>query len=171
MLATRRPVGGRQRRKLVWSSSNATVARSVGAGQSLNDDLLSNLRVAGSSVLGGTVIRTHSWVYVRFLTADTGPSVFMGYLVDTAPTGTNLINAQTDQQLDWMLLEFRTPSSGDGGQRLDVGTTELITAYKHDLRSKRKMEELGERYFFCITNTGSNSITYSRFTRTLVALP
>jgi hypothetical protein len=40
-----------------------------------------------------------------------------------------------------------------------------------DLRSKRKMRQMGERYFFVINNGGAATATFSIFTRTLVLLP
>jgi len=46
------------RRKLVWATSSTLV--SLGASPTFNNiDLLANLRVAGSSVLGATIMRTH----------------------------------------------------------------------------------------------------------------
>jgi hypothetical protein len=68
-------------------------------------------------------------------------------------------------ELDWMLLD------------LAIGTFSGATAdatfpWSVDLRAKRKMQELGQRYFLSVTNpSGVAALTYELFARTLIALP
>jgi hypothetical protein len=52
-------------------------------------------------------------------------------------------------------------------------TTPTVTelGFNIDIRSKRRIEELGEKYFLTLHNPDTTGVTISAFTRTLVALP
>jgi hypothetical protein len=157
------------RRKLVWAT-NQLASTSVGAGAKLNMvDLLGNLETPGASTLGATVMRTRMNVAATFLTTDTGPGVIFGLIVDDAVTVTNLdpANAFGD---DWMLLRTFGPTAAYPGTATVQGTN-WFCSLMIDLRAKRKIEELAERYFLCMTNQGSAAVQFGAFTRTLIALP
>jgi hypothetical protein len=93
--------------------------------------------------------------------------VFCGWIVDSAPTVTNLSPA-TQFTLDWMLLRNLNP--GVARQAVLLGTS-VGYGEVYDLRAKRRIEELGEKYFLCIENVGTSTVTLGLFTRTLIALP
>ena len=139
----------------------------MATGTKQNIDLLANLKVAGSSVLGATIMRTHCSLSFSEASADTGQGVIAGFIVSDAPTTVNL-DPSTQFGLDWMLLRPLGPSGT--GNEIVIGTT-LFWGHTIDLRSKRKIEELGEQYLLCLFNNGSGTVSVSRFTRTLIALP
>jgi hypothetical protein len=162
--------GRSARRKTVWATANdASIPLAAGATEG-PFDLLSNLEVAGSSILGATIVRAHATLHVNFLASDTAPFVDVGWLVDTAPpTGADLINPQTQLGLDWQLLRGIGPASSEG-----AGTINGLTwfcAWNIDLKGKRKIHQLGEKYFFVITNAGTAAINYTIWQRSLVMLP
>jgi hypothetical protein len=164
-------VGGRRpaRRKLVWAtdSFNAVV---VGAGAKLPQrDLLANLEVAGSSILGATIMRTHSKLSFSEATADTGQGCYAGFIVNSAPTVTNLDPSSAAAfGDDWMLHTALGPPTAL--QWVVIGTTEYW-GYDLDIRAKRRIEELSEKYWLTMINAGSGSVTIGGFTKTLLALP
>jgi hypothetical protein len=162
-----------QRRKLVWATSSV-IRRIVGAGTTTDPiDLLANLEVAGSSVLGATVMRTHTNLFATFGIAATQPGFYVGYLVDSAPApGANLINPGAQFGLDWMWLNLLGPGNAVSAVPLPP-TTPTVTelGFNIDIRSKRRIEELGEKYFLTLHNPDTTGVTISAFTRTLVALP
>ena len=159
----------RQRRKLVWATDFFSGVN-VGAGAKLPQrDLLANLEVAGSSVLGATIMRTHFRFVAQGVLTD-GPSLFHGFIVNTAPTVTNLDPSSSAAfGYDWMLLD--TLSAGTALNSYSPTSTTLTFGTTIDLRSKRKIEELAEKYWYVLTNVTASAITVSGFTRTLVALP
>jgi len=154
-----------QHRKLVWATSSVT--HTIAAGAKTNDDLLANLETVGASVLGATIMRIHTKIAITQTAADASLGVFAGWIVDTAPTVTNLDPA-TSFGDDWMLLTELAPSTGTQVQT--VGTV-IFYGENFDIRSKRKCEELNEKLFLCLTNAGSGSVTLGAFSRTLIALP
>jgi hypothetical protein len=162
-------VSGRrpQRRKLVWATANL-VNLTIAAGAKRNDDMLLNLQVVGASTLGATVMRTHMTLAFAEATADTGQGVYLGLIVANAPTATN-IDPSVDFGDDWMLLRVVGPQSNNRNTVV-IGTNELW-GQEIDLRAKRKLEELNERYFLCMKNNGSGVVNFSMFCRTLLALP
>ncbi len=163
--AGRRP----QRRKLVWATdtwSNVSVA----AGAKLPQrDLLANLEVAGSSILGATIMRTHLKVSFSELTADTGLGVYAGLIVNTAPTVTNLDPSSPSAfGDDWMFHSTLGPPTA---LQVYQSGSSTIWGYAIDLRAKRKIEELSEKYWFTFINTASGTVATSGFAKVLLALP
>jgi len=154
-----------QRRKLVWATANNS--HTVAAGGKFNDDLLANLEVAGSSVLGATVMRIHSRIAITCAANDAALGLFVGFIVDTAPTVTNLDPSVAFGD-NWMLLSEISPSVGKNQM---LNGTSIFYGDEFDIRSKRKVQELGEKLFLCGTSAHSTSITIGTFTRTLIALP
>jgi len=159
------------RRKLVWATAVGTHTGVAAAGK-FNDDLLANLEVAGSSVLGATIMRTHLSIAITDVTTGApAMGVYVGLIVSTAPTVTNL-DPSTAFGDDWMLLTSFGPGTSNGNVAL-FGASNVTIYYgsRFDVRSKRKIEELGEKYFLCVQNSGANSVNIGTFTRTLIALP
>ena len=165
MVAGRRPA----RRKLVWATDNFS-AVTVAAGAKLPQrDLLANLEVAGSSILGATIMRTHGRYAFSEATADTGQGCYVGFIVNTAPTVTNLDPSSAAAfGDDWMLHTVMGPPTAQNW--VFIGTNELW-GYTVDLRAKRKIEELSEKYWLVMANAGSGNVSISGFTKVLLALP
>jgi hypothetical protein len=160
--------GRPQRRQLVWATDSLT-ATSIAAGAKLNQrDLLANLETPGAGILGATVIRTHSAWTFSWSTTDTAPALTVGYIVDDAPTVTNL-DPSTAFSDEWMLLVSLTP--GNINRQMILNGTTLYGGHEIDLRSKRKLHQLNVKYFLAATNVGTAAVSVACFTRTLLALP
>ena len=151
------------RRKLIWATTAQNVT--IAAGAHTTVDLLASIEVAGASTLGITVMRTHCEIYVSNW-AGVNDEVVYGFIIarDTDIGAALGPNANADTELDWMLWSALFPNGS--GAAVDVATT-----YPIDLRSKRKMEEMGQRYALCMTNISAASKTFTVICRTLVALP
>jgi len=149
------------RRKLVWSTTDQSVTLIAGANTSLN--LLAALSVAGSSLLGVTIMRTHLTLAID--TAVTAADrLRVGFVVDrVSEVGAASAITAADPELDWMLWRHETaaPTFGSGGSNV----------LEYDLRAKRRMQELNQAYLLCITNSAGGSKTITVAGRTLVALP
>ena len=161
--------GRPQRRKLVWATDVANGVTVASGAKLPMRDLLANLEVAGSSILGATVIRTHMRIAVNWGTADVATGVTYGLIVNDAPTVTNLDPSSPAQYgYDWMLWDTMVPGTAD---QLAISGTVVLAGRHIDLRAKRKIEELAEKYWFVLINTGTASIPVTVSTRTLIALP
>ena len=157
--ATRTPQR-RQRRKLVWATFDQTVA--MGANQVKIVDLLNQFELAGVSKLGCTVVRTH----LRMLISTAAISAFE-YAIGVNPittVGTQLPNPNGDNDLDWMIFERRWPEWSGATVNANF---EIVT----DLRSKRKIEEMGQTLTLNLWAPVINAGSFPVFARTLVALP
>jgi hypothetical protein len=77
----------------------------------------------------------------------------------------------TQYGLPWSLLRFFPPASAIGAGQIDATTSSWLCAWDLDIKGQRKLHQLGEKYFFCMQNTGVDTINYSMFTRTLIMLP
>jgi hypothetical protein len=145
---------------------------SVAAGAKLPDrDLLLQLETPGASILGSTIMRTHTSLAIGWALADTQPSLVIGFIVDNAPTVTNLDPSVAFGD-DWLHLQQLAPGTVNRQMMLPSGTpTNYFAGHEFDLRGKRRIHQLGMRYFMCLTNNGNSTLQINAFTRTLVALP
>jgi hypothetical protein len=163
---------GSRRRKLVWAT-NFFGPTNIAAGAKLTQvDLLSNLKTAGASVLGSTIMRVHTNLAITWLFTDTGPGLYVGYLVASPPvTGTYDPNAESG--LDWMLNTVIAPGTVNRQCLVQGGAspTAYFAGNEFDIRAKRKIQELSQQFFFCAQNPGSAQVSISGFTKTLLALP
>jgi hypothetical protein len=161
---------GSARRKLVWATSsnlNQSIGQTPG-----NYDLLANLRVAGSSVLGATVMRVHMDISVLWsaVTPATSNGLAIGFCVED----TDLVTAQDitpgAQGRDWMLREDLFP--GTGLNTASIAAASPVEGFRVDLRAKRKVQELNQTLAFVIQNTAAaGGLPVSFFARVLIALP
>jgi hypothetical protein len=156
-----------QRRKLVWATSTQS-ALSVGAGLNRPVDLLANFELAGASTLGVTIMRTHiRGAYSATQTVGTQLSSWtIGLIIgrDSDLTTPAVVSPATEPELDWMYLSQQWNDTS-------AAVYNASQPFVLDIRSKRKMEEMGQRYLFCLFNPGVAAADYSFFARTLVALP
>jgi hypothetical protein len=139
----------------------------IANGQKANTNLLAALSVAGASLLGVTIMRTHLRLTVTSGGAA-GNNFRMGLIVArTADVGSNVTGSvdANDPEADWMLLDRRFVY----GQGTNVSPT---PEYQYDIKAKRKMQELDQAYILSISAvTASVNLAFALFARTLVALP
>ena len=162
---------GSARRKLVWATSS--VAGSSLAQASITDfDLLANLRVAGSSVLGATVMRTHLRMQIGWpVTTSTGQFFTVGLCVEDA----DLVAANDitlgERGRDWALLDGLVPGSG-ANTLASPNTGTVMEGFNFDLRAKRKVQELNQTWQLAVSPSGgAAAVPFSYWARTLIALP
>jgi len=154
-----------QRRKLVWATFNTEAATTVAGATSSNQDLLGNLTVSGVGIFGGTIMRTHIKLYATCLGTDTSPGAYIGCLVHDKNDTAN--DPHTDFGADWMLNTVFSPA--DSGTYITLTALQFMREW--DLKSKRRLHEVGDAYHFRLHNTGSQTLTWTLFVKTLVALP
>jgi hypothetical protein len=140
------------------------------AGNVTNVDLLSPLKVAGSPVLGVTVMRTHLQLSM-FSAVAAGDAYNFGLIVDQVDSlVTNVANAATlldpvrVPEADWMWWEqaVAAPTYSDHGSNI----------IRRDVKSKRKVEELQQTYMLSVRiGTTGATPTLQVVARTLIALP
>ena len=150
-----------QRRKLTWATFDQSVAFPAG-GQVKIVDLLSQLELAGVSKLGVTVMRIHGRMLVPTATVSQ-----IEYAIGVNPittVGTVLPNPNGDNDLDWMIFERRFASWS--GATLDANFEVVV-----DIKSRRKVEEMGQTLTLNLWAPAVNAGTIPTFFRTLVALP
>jgi hypothetical protein len=155
------------RRKLVWATVQQIPAGTLASGGKANFDLLGNLETVGASVLGCTVIRTIVLHTCSEATADTNQGMYVGLLHADVVNVTN-IDPSTNFGADWSLLTVNGPPTA---QQVYFSGTNTIWGQRYDIKAKRKIEELGEKYLLCFENAGSGQVSYTFFARTLIALP
>ena len=154
-----------QRRKLVWSTLTANPTVANGAHDNL--DILADFRAAGASLLGVTIMRTH----VRLdVVAPTAADLFVWGLsvggLNDIGTAAGAIDAGADTHLDWMMWtrEIAAPTYSEAGN-----SNRLL----YDIKAKRKMQELDQRYLLSIGGVivGTSPLNVFVTIRTLLALP
>ncbi len=153
-----------QRRKLVWATLDQSV--NIPAGNVSNTNLLALLAVAGSSLLGCTVMRTH--VRITSMSGAVANDLLrVGLIVArVADVGLGVAGAVTaaDPELDWMLLDRRVVR----GQLTNVDPR---AEYEYDVRSKRKLQELNQAYVLSLVPSSAAASVWQLWARTLIALP
>jgi len=149
------------RRQLVWATTNVTVA-AVAANTVTGIDLTANLRTTGASVLGATIIRTH--LRLGLIYATNADQYVTGLIIcrdaDVVP-GIDPFNNPGD---DWMLWAVDPPTAS--GAAIDVFRT-----VEYDIRAKRRMQELEQRYAIFVGNRTSAAHNIAVSARVLVAMP
>jgi len=161
--AVRRP---RRGRTTTWATTDLTVTVAA-AGQN-NIDLLADLEVAGSSVVGITVLRTLLWLHVQNWAA-VGDYVRTGLIVeDKGYVGTTQALA-TNRNLDWMYL---TPMAAvASGAAVSVASLYPATGWPADIRSRRVIKDMGRTSILALSNSSAASKTIDVFVRQLIGLP
>ena len=159
----RTPFPGRRsgpRRKLVWATLNT--APTITANGHVVLEMLGNLRVAGASVLGATVMRTHlsCGLFWAATTEFYQVGLIVGRLEDV---GTTVLDPNTNPGEDWMFnQQVFAHASG--------ATVDAASWAAFDVRSKRKMEELDQTYLLSLHFTGAANKSPQLYARTLIAL-
>jgi len=161
-----RAAGRGNRRRVVWATHGAS--QSLNAGTVWNSDLLTDYKVAGASLAGVTIMRTHIRILLPYSAAT--ESWYLGLIVGRATdVGINLaqgsaIDPLGDQELPWLLNT--NVYVGASGATFDAQREFVL-----DIRSKRKMHDLGEAYILSFLNTAAGAHVPAFYSRTLLALP
>ena len=162
-----RPAVRRPRRTLVWATTDQSV--NIPAGQISNVNLLALLSVAGSSLLGCTVMRTHVRLMGSSLSGFASTDLLrVGIIVGrTSDVGINVAGQQdpSNPELDWRYLDRWTPSSSGAA----VDTTQNWPMI--DLRSRAKVGELNQAYILATSHSAAAARIVQIWARTLLALP
>jgi hypothetical protein len=154
---------------MVWATATSTVTGSATATpQSIN--LLTPLIASGASVLGITVIRQLHVMQCLATGSPTGLcSIDVGVIVADSAGGASVYDPAVSPELDWMYLSkfYVQNNSSPVGNILGNYTMPV------DIRSKRKVDELGQGLIMVVTPTfaGATALATTVSHRVLVALP
>jgi len=160
------------RRKLVWATYNVLNNTVPNANSDwANFDALTQLRVAGSSVLGATVMRTHLRLTVIGGTVAAGNMLTLGIGIGRLDDVGHAVGIDpiTQAYADWMYYNaYSCPANGTFSGFNEYGQNTIIV----DNKSKRKMEEMNQTLIFSVaTNSYPADMSYDLFARILIALP
>ena len=167
-----RPMLGRahSRRRTVWARSFPS-SQGVTSGSKIAIDLLLGLEAGGASTLGITVARTHLDIRVQGLTTDTNPLLDMGIIrVTSEALATQFPDPgnATQQNDDWSLLRELQPGNSINSY---VEGSNLFCGFTIDLKSKRKVTQMNEKYLIVYSNTGLATLQVAHLGSTLCLLP
>ena len=152
------------RRRPAWAEFSGNVGLLANAFSNIN--LLTDLDVAGSSILGVTVARTIVRIQVENW-ATAADFLRVGLLagrvtdVGVAAPATDLA---ANAGLSWAWHTQLFPSSN--GAAVNV-----VQVYDWTSMAKRRIRNVTETYLLCLDNPSAASKTLDIFVRTLVALP
>lgn len=166
------------RRKLVWARQTASGApTTIATGQAAVFDLLATFRAAngGAVPLGSTVTRVRidmatEYVNINGLVGCLTTGLIVDQALSAANPSTEVPEPDSEPHADWMYWRsfFRLPA-GDGDL---VGTASAVNVtYEIDVRSQRKMEELGESLFWVVKNSTAASHLVQVSASVLLKLP
>jgi hypothetical protein len=160
-------MGRRPRRTSVWARSNLQV--SVAATGQQNIDLWADLEVAGSGILGSTVLRTLILLTVENWASPTLDSLIAGCIVeDKGYVGTTQALA-TNRNLDWYWYQVFTPTTN--GATVNAAIVYPPDGRPYDIRAKRRVADLGRTSILALSNGSAAAKTVQVAVNQLVALP
>lgn len=166
---TRSSRGG-SRRKLVWAQADTT-ATFIASGSKWNLDLLANYKAQlGAAMAGATVMRTLLDIWITSTVAG-GDALHAGLLVDdltqvTAAPSTSMMVTDpfNNPYAKWMMNE-KLCAAGSYNPWANNNMRHW------DIRSKRKLDEVGETLIFSLyEQTAGTQVTFRLFSRSLLAL-
>lgn len=170
------------RRKKVWANRQATLTGQGAGSPSISGvDLLSDYVTAGGSTQGVTVIRTVLQIVVESTTGgqffNTAREAYFGLMVsELAPVATTDEDPLARPHLDWAWNEMYLlgqPNANQPSLILPASTASSGMMNK-DIRSRRKIEEIGQSWLLCFntpTAAQAAGITFVIHGRTLLLLP
>lgn len=155
------------RRKLVWARQGQSPSTTLAFGTAVLIPLLTGFQLAyGADPIGATVRRIRGNISMRTGSASFSLQATVGIGVFPQASTSASVSPAGSPHLDWMFYRqfFVEPVvTGEFGQ---------VMMYDIDVRSQRKMEELGEDLIMVIQNTHpSSNLAYAYHTSVLLALP
>ena len=154
----------RTRRRLTWATVDQSLTLAAGAGS--NVDLLALLNVAGSNIIGLTVMRTHLELGIT-TTVSVGDRLRVGLAIgkasDLGPIAAGDLTP-ADPGLEWQLWRHETasPTFSEDGSNNNL---------RYDVKSRRRIRQLNDRYILSTLNSVGVSKTFTIQGRVLCALP
>ena len=175
MRSSRRPLNPR---KKVWADLLSNSPISLTAGTLNVYDLLQTYRSAGGNTQGVTVIRTLINIFwVPTTTAFNFTEQFAAGLgVSQIGVATADFDPTVKPYLDWMLNDYRanlSPVAAASTYQPSAASVFQTGSMQWDVRSRRKMEEIGDTLNFVIKQVAavSGGVSYRLHARTLLLLP
>jgi hypothetical protein len=163
-----RPMG-RSRRQLVWATVDQSLSLAAATNCS-NVDLLTALKVTGSSILGCTIMRTRLDLSITS-TVALADNFYWGLailpnaqLVSNVASSATVVNPAQNPEIDWMMWAHAVAAP-------TYGTTANDNQIVIDIRAKRRLQELQETYCFSLRGSAGAAFTAQLSGRVLVALP
>jgi hypothetical protein len=129
-------------------------------------NLLAALAVAGASLLGVTIMRTHCELSITS-TVTAADRLRVGFIICRfSEIGAAIAGAVTpaDPELDWLLWRHESAAPTFGSQSAN---NQLV----YDIKAKRKMQELNQAYALSLSNDVGIAKLIQVQARTLLALP
>jgi hypothetical protein len=126
-------------------------------------DLLAPLDVAGASVLGLTVVRTHVLLQVQNF-AQVADELQFGLIVDDSENVGAAVNLASNGARSWAWYAMVTPTSNGA-------TVNVCDNRFYDVKAMRKIPGPDATFLAAFFNNSAASKTYRLVTRTLVKLP
>lgn len=154
-------------RKLVWARTGPTAAVKSAGANSVRVDLLSAFQTSyGAQLLGCTVMRIRgSWMYVSAVGDIKQPMVAGIRVFDEAGNIALTPGPITDPHADWMYYEANMPWITQVAGTTYAGMTNF------DVRSRRKIEELGNGLAMVFEDTATLARDMWYQASVLLALP
>jgi hypothetical protein len=117
-------------------------------------------------------MRTHLFLSLTAADTDTNPGVTWGTIMqDKSVVAAARPDPNVDTGADWVMLRLLGPGTSPSSIAAPPNApTEYLYGNEYDIRARRRIHEMQDSYFFCLHNTGSASLNYTVFVRTLVAL-
>jgi len=154
------------KRSLVWADTIASFT-SFGAGATIQNDGLSQFNAAyGAMILGATITRIVMTLHLSFAVGAWVPAdtVRFGWLKAARTLDAIDMRPGADPFLDWMWNE-------EVAAPIDLDAGAQVFAFKRDIHSQRKLEELDETLFFGAENQSLKIAQMRLHARILLKLP
>jgi len=161
------------RRRTLWATTFANNVIVASGAHLVPVNCVGSLITQGVGIIGGTVIRTHVNLNILNLDTDTAPEVQWALLVyDTNKVAAATPNITTELNLDYAMYEMLTPGTSSGNiARPENAPTFGVYGREYDVKSRRRLHEMQDGFFFCLINQGTQSLTLNYLIRCLIMLP
>lgn len=149
------------RRKLIWARSIDVMAPALVPAAGTAVDLLAQFRADGGSTLGSTVTRVLLDFQVLWSNdITTTDRVGVGVIVDQLQTDeTEVPRPGVEPHADWMYWRMTGVSPQD--LAITPSSTAVQSAWAVDVKSQRRMEELGQTLWLVMDPTFGGATTLS----------
>jgi len=154
--------GSRTRRRSIWAYVNGLLVISPGV-TSVSNLLTSAETLLGAQFVGSTIVRNHGHVTPRILGAATNIwTVAIGVFPETMTAAT--LDPNVNPHLDWMYI-----NSEEQDATASDRAAHSPNRMEWDLKSKRKLDEIGERLTMVVYTQNQQTFYFSN--RALILLP
>jgi hypothetical protein len=117
-----------------------------------------------------TIVRTHIALGISSTDTDTHPEVLLGTIKWDKTVARP--NVSTNFFTEWASVFYLCPGNARSAiARPENAPTSSVWGDNYDVKSRRRLSEMNDSYWFEMTNLGSQSITYTLLVRTYCLLP